>query len=147
MQHSADGSAYEQYAGIASLLAQYFTGGWPHGVSCGSASAGKADLASALREMAATFGPSGREGIVVGVTTDRSAKINNGSAAVVHAQGTPSPTVASGRWPTPSSTGSAKCDMPVMCGMPQMAVWAGSAQLRLRARRAAVLSRAEAALA
>jgi hypothetical protein len=95
VQHSADGSAYEQYAEVASLLARYFTGGWPHGVSCWYTPSGQADLGSALREMAATFGPSGRAGIVVRVTTDRSAKINDGSAAVVHAQGDASWTVAS----------------------------------------------------
>ncbi len=95
VQHSADGSAYEQYSYVASQLAQYFTGGWPHGVSCWYTPAGKANLNSALRELAATFGPSGRSGVVMGVTTDRSAKINNGRATVVHAQQDASWTVAS----------------------------------------------------
>ena len=95
VQHSADGSAYEQYAYVAAQLAQYFTGGWPHGVSCWYTPSGKANVSSALREMAATFGPSGRYGVVVRVTTDRSAKINSGSATVVHAQQDASWTVAS----------------------------------------------------
>jgi hypothetical protein len=95
VQHSADGSAYEQYAYVASQLAQYFTGGWPHGVSCWYAPAGTANLASALREMTQTFGPSGREGVVTGITTDRSVKINDRNATVVHAQQGASWTVAS----------------------------------------------------
>ena len=34
VQHSADGSAYQQWTELAGQLAGYFTGKSPHGVSC-----------------------------------------------------------------------------------------------------------------
>ncbi len=60
VQHSADGSAYEQWAGIATQLTGYFTGTWPAGVSCWYTPAGqgvRADLAGALKQLTQTFGP------------------------------------------------------------------------------------------
>ena len=65
VQHSADGSAYEQWAGVAGQLAGYFTGQPPHGVSCWYAPAGSGDLAGAVRQMAQTFGPPGRKAVVI----------------------------------------------------------------------------------
>ena len=62
VQHSADGSAYAQWSGVAGQLAGYFTGKPPHGVSCWYSPAGPADLAGAVRRMAEAFGPPGREG-------------------------------------------------------------------------------------
>jgi hypothetical protein len=85
VQHSADGDAYQQWATVAAQLAGYFTGSSPHGVSCWYTPPPEADLAAAVRSLAQTFGPAGRKGVVVGITTDRSAQ-KDGSVAVVHAQ-------------------------------------------------------------
>ena len=82
VQHSADGSAYEQWAWVAGQLAGYFTGQPPHGVSCWYTPAGSGDLAGAVRQMAQTFGPPGRKAVVIRITTDRSAQKNSGSTAV-----------------------------------------------------------------
>ena len=95
VQHSADGSAYEQWAEVAGQLAGYFTGQPPHGVSCWYAPAGSGDLAGAVRQMAQTFGPPGRKAVVIRVTTDRSVQKNSGSAAVLHVQRSAAWTVAS----------------------------------------------------
>ncbi len=84
VQHSADGSAYQQWAGIAGQLAGYFTGQPPHGVSCWYTPAGRADLAGAVRRMAQTFGSPGRYAVVSRITLDRPAQKNGGSAAVLH---------------------------------------------------------------
>jgi hypothetical protein len=87
VQHSADGSAYEQWAEVATLLAGYFTGTSPAGVSCWYTPAEKPDLAGALKQLTATFGPQGKMGVVVGITTDRSDKNKKAqSVAVVHVQ-------------------------------------------------------------
>ncbi len=87
VQHSADGYAYEQWVGVATLLAGYFTGTSPAGVSCWYTPAGKPDLAGALRQLTQTFGPEGRDDVLVRITTDRSGKKKkDGSVAVVHAQ-------------------------------------------------------------
>jgi hypothetical protein len=94
VQHSADGSAYEQWAGVAGQLADYFTGQPPHGVSCWYAPAGSGDLAGAVRQMAQTFGPPGRKAVVIRVTTDRSVQKSKGSAAVLHVQRSAAWTVA-----------------------------------------------------
>src|ERR1700751_888141 len=51
VQHSADGSAYEQWAEGATLLAGYFTGTSPAGVSCWYTPAEKPDLAGALKQL------------------------------------------------------------------------------------------------
>jgi hypothetical protein len=95
VQHSADGSAYEQWAGVAGQLAGYFTGQPPHGVSCWYAPAGSGDLAGAVLQMAQTFGPPGRKAVVIRVTTDRSVQKSKGSAAVLHVQQSTAWTVAS----------------------------------------------------
>jgi hypothetical protein len=86
VQHSADGSAYAQWSGMAGQLAGYFTGKPPHGVSCWYSPAGKADLAGAVRQMTQAFGPPGRDAVIVTISTDRSAQKNKRSAAVLHVQ-------------------------------------------------------------
>jgi len=87
VQHSADGYAYEQWAGVATLLTGYFTGTSPAGVSCWYTPAGQPDLAGALRQLTQTFGPESRDGVLAGITTDRSGKKKaDRSVAVVHAQ-------------------------------------------------------------
>ncbi|MGO8961086.1 MAG: hypothetical protein ACLQFR_27520 [Streptosporangiaceae bacterium] len=58
VQHSADGSAYGQYAGIGSALARAFTGSAPHAVWCSyGAPVGKARLAAATRALTSAYGP------------------------------------------------------------------------------------------
>jgi hypothetical protein len=86
VQHSADGSAYAQWSGMAGQLAGYFTGKPPHGVSCWYSPAGQADLAGAVRQMTQAFGPPGRSAVIVAISMDRSAQKNKGSAAVLHVQ-------------------------------------------------------------
>jgi hypothetical protein len=86
VQHSADGTAYQQWAPLAAALAGYFTGAPPHGVSCWYAPPAKANLAAAARLLTQTFGPQARAGVVIRITTDRSAEQGNGSVAVVHAR-------------------------------------------------------------
>jgi hypothetical protein len=93
VQRSADGYAYEQWVATATLLTNYFTGYWPHGVSCWYTPPQAADLAGAVRELTATFGPEGAKGVVMGVTTDRSAK-NKKKVAVVQVKRTSAWTVA-----------------------------------------------------
>ena len=66
VQHSADGSAYEQYAAVASQLAGYFTGGGRTACRAGTPAAATANLASARASMTQTFGPPGRKGVVAG---------------------------------------------------------------------------------
>ena len=83
VQHSADGSAYAQWADLAGQLTTYFTGRSPHGVSCWYTPAGQADLTGAMRRMAQAFGPAGRGAVVTSVTLDRSGK---STAEVVHVQ-------------------------------------------------------------
>jgi hypothetical protein len=84
VQHSADGSAYEQWVEVATLLAGYFTGASPGGVSCWYSPGAKPDLAGALKQLTETFGPQGTNGVLVRITTDRSAKKTK--VAVVHVQ-------------------------------------------------------------
>ena len=87
VQHSADGYAYEQWVGVATLLTGYFTGTSPAGVSCWYTPAGQPDMAGALMQLTQTFGPESRDGVLVGITTDRSGKKKaDRSVAVVHAQ-------------------------------------------------------------
>ncbi len=86
VQHSGDGSAYEQWATVAAQLAGYFTGTSPHGVSCWYVPPATANLAGVTRNLAHTFGPPGRRGVVVRITTDRSGQQKAGSVAVVQAQ-------------------------------------------------------------
>jgi len=85
VQHSADGSAYAQWVGLATLLAGDFTGTSPAGVYCWYTPAGKADLAGALKQLTGTFGPQGKDAVLVRVTTDRSGKKNR-KETVVHVQ-------------------------------------------------------------
>ena len=94
VQHSADGSAYGQWVGIATQLAGYFTGTSPAEVSCWYTPAGKPDLAGALKQLTVTFGPAGQEAVLARMTTDRSAKKKK-SVAVVHVQRDGAWTVAS----------------------------------------------------
>jgi hypothetical protein len=85
VQHSADGDAYEQWASAASLLAGYFTGTSPAGVSCWYTPAGQPDLAGALKQLTETFGPEGKDEVLLGMATDRSGKLKK-KVAVVHVQ-------------------------------------------------------------
>jgi hypothetical protein len=94
VQHSADGSAYGQWANLAGQLAGYFTGQSPHGVSCWYTPAGQANLTEAMRQMAQTFGPQGRKAVVARITTDRSGQKNKGSTAVLRVQRAAAWTVA-----------------------------------------------------
>jgi hypothetical protein len=95
VQHSADGSAYQQWTVVAGQLAGYFTGKSPHGVSCWYTPAGQANLAEAERQIGHTFGPAGQEAVVVQITTDRSGKKNAKSTAVLHVRRAAAWTVAS----------------------------------------------------
>jgi hypothetical protein len=64
VQHSADGSAYAQYADMGSELATAFTGTQPRAVWCTYAGApGKARLAAAGRTLVSAFGPVYRQSI------------------------------------------------------------------------------------
>ena len=95
VQHSADGYAYGEWTEVATLLAGYFTGAPQAGVSCWYTPAAKPDLAGALKQLTETFGPQGKDGVLVGITTDRSGqKKKDGRVAVVHAQRAQAWTVA-----------------------------------------------------
>jgi hypothetical protein len=60
VQRSADGSAYEQYAGVGTNLARAFTGTQPHAVWCSYGSlAAKPRLAAARRDLTSAFGDLG----------------------------------------------------------------------------------------
>lgn len=90
VQHSADGYAYEQWVGIATQLTGYFTGTIPAQVSCWYTPAGQgvqADVAGALKQLTQTFGPQGKDAVLVRMTTDRSGKKKKErTTAVVHVQ-------------------------------------------------------------
>ena len=86
VQHSADGYAYEQWAGMAQLLANYFTGSRAARVSCWYSPGGKADLTGVLKQLTSTFGRGGKDGVRVAVSTDRSAEKKAESVAVVRVQ-------------------------------------------------------------
>jgi hypothetical protein len=61
VQHSADGSAYAQYAGVGTTLATAFTGADPHAVWCSYPDpAGPASLGAAGRAMTTAFGLTAR---------------------------------------------------------------------------------------
>jgi hypothetical protein len=61
VQHSADGMAYAQYAGMGSEMAAAFTGSQPREVWCTYGSApGKARLVAASRMLTSAFGPLSR---------------------------------------------------------------------------------------
>jgi hypothetical protein len=95
VQHSADGSAYAQWAQMASQLAGYFTGQDPHGVSCWYVPAAQpdTDLAAVASSLTSTFGPRGREAVVVSFKTDRSGQ-KKGSVADVQVKQSSAWTVA-----------------------------------------------------
>ena len=96
VQHSADGSAYEQYAEVAALLAGYFTGAQPAAVSCWFTPTGRANLAAAERQLTETFGTQGPHAVMAAVTTARSGKKGrDGRVAVVRVQRDAGWTVAS----------------------------------------------------
>ena len=95
VQHSADGSAYQQWTDLAGQLTGYFTGKSPHSVSCWYTPSGQANLAGAEKQVRQTFGPAGRKAVVVRITTDRSGKKNVKSTAVLHVQRATAWTVAS----------------------------------------------------
>jgi hypothetical protein len=87
VQHSADGYAYEQWTGIAATLAGSFTGTSPGAVTCWYTPAGGANLTGALKQLTQTFGPAGKDGVLAGVTTERSVKKKTvRTTAVVHVQ-------------------------------------------------------------
>ena len=92
VQHSADGSAYQQWTDIAGQLTGAFTGKSPHTVSCWYIPSGPANLAGMEKQVRQTFGPAGRKAVVVRITTARSAKKN---VAVLHVQPAAGWTVAS----------------------------------------------------
>ncbi len=94
VQHSADGSAYGQWANLAGQLAGYFTGRSPHEVSCWYTPSGQANLTGAERRMAQTFGSLGQKAVVARITTVRSGQKNKGSTAVLHVQRAAAWTVA-----------------------------------------------------
>jgi hypothetical protein len=74
VQHSADGSAYQQWTDIAGQLTGSFTGKSPHTVSCWYTPSGQANLAGVEKHVRQTFGPAGRKAVVVTISTARSAK-------------------------------------------------------------------------
>ena len=74
VQHSADGSAYQQWTDIAGQLTGAFTGRSPHTVSCWYTPSGQANLAGVKKQIRQTFGPAGRKAVVVTISTARSAK-------------------------------------------------------------------------
>jgi hypothetical protein len=86
VQHSADGYAYQQWAGLAGLLAGYFTGGSAAGVWCWYTPSGTAELAGAAKQLTSTFGTGGTHGVRVRVTTGRSAAKKTERVAVVQVQ-------------------------------------------------------------
>jgi hypothetical protein len=92
VQHSADGSAYQQWTDIAGQLTGYFTGKTPHGVACWYTGSGQANLPGVERQVRQTFGPAGRRAVVVRITTARSAQK---TTAVLHVQRAAGWTVAS----------------------------------------------------
>jgi hypothetical protein len=96
VQHSADGYAYGQWTEVATLLAGYFTGTSPGGVSCWYSAGARADLAGALNQLTSTFGPRGENGVLAAISTDRSEKKKkDGTDAVVRVQRGAAWTVAS----------------------------------------------------
>ena len=54
--------------------------------SCWYTPAGQPDLAGALKQLTQTFGPQEKDGVLVGITTDRSGQKKDRSVAVVHVQ-------------------------------------------------------------
>lgn len=72
VQHSADGSAYAQYAGVGSELARAFTGAQPHAVWCSYGSpVGSARLAAARTALNGAFG-----GLGIALAGDPGARVD-----------------------------------------------------------------------
>ena len=101
VQHSADGYAYEQWVEDRDpadrVLHRHLSGRGVLLVHPGGPGV-QADLAGALKQLTQTFGPQGKDAVLVRglqVTTDRSVKKNRGEAAVVHVQRDGAWTVAS----------------------------------------------------
>jgi hypothetical protein len=92
VQHSADGSAYQQWTDIAGQLTGYFTGKSPHQVSCWYTPSGRANLVGVEKQLRQTFGPGGRKAVVVTISTARSGKKN---VRVLHVKRVAGWTVAS----------------------------------------------------
>ena len=95
VQHSADGSAYEQYTHAGTLLAADFTAA-PHAVTCWydpatqAASDGvstRLNMKGAIRALEDAFGRPGEDRVVRGVATGRSGQ--SGTFAVTAAGGWP----------------------------------------------------------
>ena len=95
VQHSADGSAYQQWTDVAGQLTGYFTGQSPHDVSCWYTPSGQANLAGAVRQIGQTFGPEGRKAVVVRISTTRSGQKDAKSTTVLHVERAAAWTVAS----------------------------------------------------
>ena len=59
VQHSADGTAYEQYTYTSAVMSRAFSGRQPHAVWCwyGAGISGRARLTAAAAELRRTFGP------------------------------------------------------------------------------------------
>lgn len=70
VQHSADGTAYDQYAGEGAVMASGFTGAQPRAVWCwyGAGISGSANLTAATTELRRVFGPAGTGQTGDGVT-------------------------------------------------------------------------------
>src|ERR1700748_3349615 len=71
VQHSADGSASQQWTDIAGQLTGAFTGKSPHTVSCWYTPSGQANLAGMEKQVRQTFGQAGRKAVVGRITTAR----------------------------------------------------------------------------
>ncbi len=84
VQHSADGTAYGQYAPMAAAMAAAFTGASPRAVWCWytPGQAAKADLSAALHAMAGAFGPRWGDGSVARSATAHSAESSRDTAVV-----------------------------------------------------------------
>jgi hypothetical protein len=97
VQHSADGYAYGQWAEVATLLADYFTGSDPAGVSCWYSPGPKTNVTAALKQLTSTFGPGGQDRVLVAMSTDRPAgnKKDRTVQAIVRVQRDAAWTVAS----------------------------------------------------
>lgn len=76
VQRSADGSAYEQYAQVSSVMSTAFTGAKPHQVTCwynvGGHPGRAAGFAAAARALTATFGAPADGGVLSSASPARS---------------------------------------------------------------------------
>jgi hypothetical protein len=86
VQRSADGYAYDQYAGVGAQLASAFTGAMPHSVWCYyNGKVGKPRLTAAARALADTFGSvrvrrAGDPALAVGISAVGARKVHDGWA-------------------------------------------------------------------